>query len=197
MADPPSFRAIRHKSLAAAELGGVGVDVTLAGDTLTLRGTGDGQLVVPLASVIRLRVGYEQNKYSGNLFRMKVWTSAAPHPLTLATIHDDEADFATIARAIAATVERTHGLGAVEGGLGWVAALAFPLWMIFGLAFATFAANADPSRSHHDSLLTVALTMAAIGVPILGVILWFFFRPYRPRRLRSLSELEVFLPTQR
>ena len=196
MSDPPCFRAIRHKSLAAAGLGKTGVDATLVGDTLILSGTSGGRLTVPTASITRLRLGYEQNRYSGNLYRMKVWTSAAPGPLTLATIHNDEADYATIARAIAATVERTHCPGAVEGGLGWVAALTFPLWMVFALIFGTFAANADQTGSHQDSLLTVALVMAAIGVPILGVILWFFFRPYRPRRLEGSGDLDPFLPGQ-
>jgi hypothetical protein len=48
VADPPIIRAIRDKSLAAAGLGGVGVDASLIGDTLILRGTSGGQLVVPL-----------------------------------------------------------------------------------------------------------------------------------------------------
>lgn len=194
MADPPRFRAIRHRSLAAAGLGGSGVDATLVSDTLMLRGTSGGQLVVPLASVARLRAGYERNRYSGKLYRMRLWTTAARRPLTLATIHVDEADYATIARAIAATAERTRGPGAIEGGLDWVAALTFPLWMIFGLVFATFAAHADQNGSHRDSLLTVALMMAAIGAPIVGVIMWFFFRPYRPRRLSGASALDRFLP---
>ena len=194
MVEPPSFRAIGHRSLAAAGLGARGVDAMLVGDTLTLRGTNGEQLAVPLASITRLRIGYEQNKYSGNLYRMKVWTSAAPRPLTLATIHSCEADYATIARAIAATVERTRGRGAVEGGLGWVAALAFPLWIVVGQAFGTFAVYADQHGEHRDSLLTIALMMAAIGTPILALVTLLFFRPYRPRRLRSLSDIARFLP---
>jgi hypothetical protein len=194
MADPPSFRAIRHKSLAAAGLGTGGVDVTLVGDTLIVRSTSGGQLVVPLASIARMRVGYEQNKYAGNLYRMKVWTSAAPRPLTLATIHSGEADYATIARAIAAVVERTRGPGAVEGGIGWVAALAFPFWIVLGQAFGTFAVYVDQHGEHRDSLLTVALMMAAIGTPILAIVLWFFFRPYRPRALAGAAGLDRFLP---
>lgn len=193
-ADPPSFRAIRHSSLAAAGLGGAGVDATLAGDTLIVRGTGGGQLVVPLASITRLRIGYEQNKYSGNLYRMKVWASVAPRPLTLATIHSGEADYATIARAIATTVERAHGPGAVEGGLGWVAALAFPLWIVLGQAFGTFAVYADQHGDHQDSLLTIALMMAAIGTPILVLVILLFFRPYRPRALAGAADLDRFLP---
>lgn len=194
MADPPIIRAIRHKSLAAAGLGGVGVDATLVGDTLTLRGTGGGQLVMPLASITRLRVGYEQNKYSGNLYRMKIWTSAVPGPLTLATIHESEADYAVIVRAIAAVVERTRGAGAVEGGIGWVAALAGPLWIVAGQAFGTFAMYADQHGARRDSLLSIALMMAAIGTPILAIVMWFFFRPYRPRRLDGAAGLDRFLP---
>jgi len=192
MADPPSFCAIRHKSLAAAGLGGAGVDASLTGDRLILRGTGGESLGVPLVSIARLRVGYEQNKYAGNLYRMMVWTSAAPGPLTLATIHESEADYATIARTIAAAVERTHGPGAIEGGLGWVAALIGPGWIVFGLAFGTFAVNSE--QNGHNSLLTDALMMAAIGAPILAIVLWFFFRPYRPRRLRTQAQMDRFLP---
>jgi hypothetical protein len=192
MAAPLTFRAIRHSSLASAGLGNAGADADLVGDTLILRGTSGGQLNVPLAFITRLRVGYEQNKYAGNLYRMKVWTDAAPGPLTLATIHSSEADYATIARATAATVERTHGPGAVEGGLGWFAALVGPLWMIVALAFGTFAVNTE--QKGRDTLLTDALMMAAIGAPILAVILFFFFRPYRPRRLRAPAGIDRFLP---
>lgn len=192
--DPPSFRAIRQRSLVAAGLGARGIDATLIGDTLIVRGASGERLVVPIASITRLRAGYEQNKYLGNLYRIKIWTSATPRPLTLATIQDDEAGYAVIARAIAATVERTHGPGAVEGGLGWVAALAAPLWIVIGQAFGTFAMYADQHGAHRDSLLTVALMMAAIGTPILAIVLWFFFRPYRPRRLKDLSALDRFLP---
>ncbi len=194
MAEPPSFRAIGHRSLAAIGLGARGVDATLDGDTLILRGTSGGQLAVPLASISRLRIGYEQNKYSGNLYRMKVWTSATPRPLTLAAIHSCETDYATIARTIAATVERTHGPGAVEGGLDWVAALAFPLWVIVGQAFGTFAVYADQHGEHRDSLLTIALMMAAIGTPIVALVMVLFFRPYRPRRLKGAGALDRFLP---
>ena len=194
MADPPSLRAIRHSSLAAAGLGRAGVDATLAGDTLILRGTNGEQLFVPLASITRLRVGYEENKYAGDLYRMKLWTSAAPRPLTLATIHGTEAGYATIARAIAATVERTHGPGAVEGGLGWFAALIFPLWLVVGFTVAAVAVYIDPEHRNDDSFLTIALMEAAIGLPIILLIMILFFRPYRPRRLTTLAALDRFLP---
>ncbi|MEO6215340.1 MAG: hypothetical protein ABIO86_04870 [Sphingomonas sp.] len=191
-----AFRAIRNKGLAAAGLGETGVDTTLAGNTLLLRGGAGERLDMPLAAITQLRAGYEQNRYSGKLYRMSLWTSAAPRPLTLATVHADEADYAMIARAIGDTVERTHGPGAIEGGLGWVDALRYPLWVSIGMIVSTLAAYADQSGSHRESLLTTALMMSAIWVPILGMIMWFFFRPYRPRRLITLSELDQFLPGQ-
>jgi hypothetical protein len=195
--DSLRFAAIRHRSLAAAGLGSAGVDASLVGDTLTFRGTSGEQLIVPLASITRLRAGFEENKYTPDLYRMKLWTSAAPRPLTLATIHSTEAGYATIARAIAVTVERTHGPGAVEGGLGWVAALTFPLWIVLGQAFGTFAVYVDQHGSNRESLVTIALMMAAIGTPILAIVMWFFFRPYRPRRLNALSAMDRFLPPAR
>jgi hypothetical protein len=192
--DLPRFAAIRHRSLAAAGLGSAGVDASLVGDTLTLRGTSGEQLIVPLASITRLRAGYEENKYTADLYRMKLWTSAAPRPLTLATIHSTEADYATIARAIAATVERTHGPGAVEGGLGWGAALLFPMWLVVGFTVAAVAVYIDPQHRSDDSFLTIALMEAAIGLPIILLIMILFFRPYRPRRLKTLAALDRFLP---
>jgi hypothetical protein len=192
--DSLRFAAIRHRSLAAAGLGSAGVDASLVGDTLTLRGTSGEQLIVPLASITRLRAGYEENKYAGDLYRMKVWTSVAPHPLTLATIHSTETAYATIARAIAATVERTHGPGAVEGGLGWGAALLFPMWLIVGFTVAAVAVYIDPEHRSDDSFLTIALMEAAIGLPIILLIMILFFRPYRPRRLKNLAALDRFLP---
>jgi len=192
--DSLRFAAIRHRSLAAAGLGSTGVDVSLVGDTLTLSGAGGEQLIVPLASITRLRAGYEENKYTADLYRMKLWTSAAPRPLTLATIHSTEAGYATIARAIAATVERTHGPGAVEGGLGWGTALLFPMWLVVGFTVAVFAVYVDPEHRNHDSFLTIALMEAAIGLPIILLVMLLFFRPYRPRRLKDLAALGRFLP---
>lgn len=192
--DSPRFAAIRHRSLAAAGLGSAGVDASLVGDTLILRGTGGEQLVVPLVSITRLRAGYEENKYTADLYRMKVWTSAAPCPLTLATIHSTETAYAMIARAIAATVERTRGSGAVEGGLGWFAALIFPLWLVVGFTVAAVAVYIDPQHRNDDSFLTIALMEAAIGLPIILLIMILFFRPYRPRRLKTLAALDRFLP---
>lgn len=194
MASSLRFAAIRHRSLAAAGLGSAGADASLVGDTLTLSGTSGEQLVVPLASVTRLRAGYEENKYTADLYRMKLWTSAAPRPLTLATIHSTEAGYATIARAIAATVERTRGPGAVEGGLGWGTALLFPMWLVVGFTVAVFAVYVDPEHRHHDSFLTIALMEAAIGLPIILLVMILFFRPYRPRRLKNLAALDRFLP---
>jgi hypothetical protein len=125
---------------------------------------------------------------------MKLWTSVAPRPLTLATIHSTEAGYATIARAIAARVERTRGPGAVEGGLGWGTALLFPMWLVVGFTVAVFAVYIDPEHRNHDSFLTVALMEAAIGLPIILLIMLLFFRPYRPRRLKNLAALDRFLP---
>jgi len=149
---------------------------------------------VPLASITRLRAGYEENKYTADLYRMKLWTSVAPRPLTLATIHSTETGYATIARAIAATVERTHGPGAIEGGLGWVAALLFPAWLVVGFTVAVFAVYLDAGQRNGDSLLTVALMEAVIGVPVIALVMFLFFRPYRPRRLKTLAALDRFLP---
>jgi len=192
--DPPSFCAIRHRSLAAAGLGSAGVDATLVGDTLELRGRSGERLDVPAVSITRLRAGYEENRYTSDLYRMKLWSSAAPGPLTLATIHSSEAGYATIARALAAMVERTRGPGAIEGGLGWFAALLFPLWLVVGFTFAVFAVYIDAGQRNGDSLLTIALMEATIGVPIIGLIMLLFFRPYRPRRLKNLAALDRFLP---
>jgi hypothetical protein len=192
--DPLRFAAIRHRSLAAAGLGTAGADASLVGDTLTLRGTNGEQLIVPLASITRLRAGYEENKYTADLYRMKLWTSAAPRPLTLATIHSTEAGYAMIARAIAATVERTRGPGAIEGGLGWGTALLFPMWLVVGFTVAVFAVYIDPEHRSDDSFLTIALMEAAIGLPIILLIMILFFRPYRPRRLKNLAALDRFLP---
>lgn len=170
--------------------------MTLAGNTLLLRGGAGERLDVPCAAITRLAAGYEQNRYSGKLYQMRLWTSAAPRPLTLAKVHSDEADYAVIVRSIAATVERTHGTGAIEGGLGWGDALRYPLGLSVAMILATFAANADQIGPHRDSLPTTALMMAVIWVPILAVILWLLFRPSRPRALRALSDLDHFLPRQ-
>jgi len=194
VADPPKFRAIRHRSLAAAGLGGAGgVDVALIGNTLALCAAEGRTLDVPLASIERLRLGYVENRYAGRLYRLRLWTRAAPVPLTLETIREDEAGYATITRAIAAAVERAHGWSAIEGGLGWREALSYPLGLIALFILAALAAYADP-RSGGGPFMPIGLLMAGICLPILGVVMWFFFRPYRPRALGNPAKLSVFLP---
>lgn len=150
---------------------------------------------MPLASIERVRFGYVENRYAGRLYRMRLWTQAAPGALTLETIREDEADYTTIARVIAAVVERSQGWSAIEGGLGWREALSYPLWLIALFILAALAAYADP-KSGGGPFLPITLLMARICTPILGVVMWFFFRPYRPRGVDSLSRLGLFLPSR-
>ena len=193
-----AFRAVRHKSLAAAGLGPRAVDAALASGALTLTGEGGVRRVFPVAGIGRVRFGYEQNKYSGRLYRMQVWSADAPRRLVLGTIHDDEPAFAAIARALAAAVTAAHGPGAVEGGLDWPEALLPALWMTFALIAAVFLPGLEPHRAHDDPLWLVALVVALVvtgcGVPLLGVMIWFFYRPYHPRRLAGAAALDPFLP---
>lgn len=78
MTDPSTFHAIRHRSLAAAGLGRSGVGATLMGDTLVLRGAADQQLIVPVATINRLRFGYEENRYAGDLYRISSGPAKPP-----------------------------------------------------------------------------------------------------------------------
>lgn len=63
-----------------------------------------------------------------------------------------------------------------------------------GFTFAAVAVYVDAGQRNGDSFLTVALMEAAIGVPIIGLIMILFFCPYRPQRLKNLAALDRFLP---
>ncbi len=194
--DERAFRAVRHKSLAAAGLGSEAVDVSLDGNALILTGLAGARRAFPTADIGRVRFGYEQNKYAGKLYRMQVWSADVSGPLVLRTIQEDNEAFAAIARALAADVSAAHGSGAVEGGLGWAAALGPALWMTAAFAAAMFVPlpGAGEHRGHDDPFWFVALILAAFGVPLIGAMLWFFYRPYRPRPLADPAALDAYLP---
>ena len=193
--DEGRFRAVRHKSLAAAGLGSEAVDVSLDGNALILTGLAGARRAFPAAGISRVRFGYEQNKYAGKLYQMQVWSADAPGPLVLRTIQEDNTAFAAIARALAAAVAAAHGPGAVEGGLGWAAALGPVLWMTAIIPAAMILPGLETThRGHEDPFWLVALVIAAFAIPLIGVMLWFFYRPYRPRRLADPAELDAYLP---
>lgn len=174
--DRPVFRAIRHASLAAAGLGREGVDVMLEDGALILLGAAGARRTLPLAEIGRARFGYEQNRYSGKLYRMQVWSEDAARPLILATVHADEPAFASIARALAASLW-ARGPGAVEGGLNWPAALIPALWMLAAFPAAVFLPSLQArSGGHQDPLWLVTLVVGAFIVPLIGIMLWFFYR---------------------
>lgn len=195
-----TFLAIRHASLAAAGLGGKGVTVGFGAGGLALYGDDVSErLTVPWSSISKVRIGYSSSRYSKPLYRMTLWTSAAPRPLRLTSVHRDEPAFAAIARTAAVRTLSAHGAngqmgGSVEGGLNWWDALQLPLGFAALMPIATLGAIADTKHPKPGDALNTALVMLGITLAIEIVIFILSVRPTRPRAVATVAELKRFLP---
>jgi hypothetical protein len=195
-----TFLAIRHASLAAAGLGGKGVAVGFGSGGLALCGDDlSERLTVPWSSISKVRIGYSAYKTTRPLYRMTLWTSAAPRPLRLTSIHRDEPAFAAIARTAAMRTLSARGpngqaTGSVEGGLNWWDALQLPLGFAALMPLAALGAVFDNKHPKPGDALNTALVMLAITLTIEAVIFVISVRPMRPRVVAAVADLKRFLP---
>jgi hypothetical protein len=194
MADT-GFYAMPHGSLSAAGLGTDGARVDYATGGLVLKARSGEMLDVPWTSLSRVRVGFYEPKYGSNRYRVMLWTNAAPRPLLLTALSSELPAFAGIVRSAALRTFNACGPGSLEGGLGWRDALGFPLAMAGAMVLAFLAATNDPAIHHGPGdALDTALLMLGMTVVIETALFVFFVRPYRPRKLSGMDDIEAFLP---
>ena len=190
-----TFLAIRHASLAAAGLGGKGVTVGFGAGGLALYGEDlSERLTVPWSSISKVRIGYSAYKTTRPLYRMTLWTSAAPRPLRLTSVHRDEPAFAAIARTAAVRTLSARGKGSVEGGLNWWDALQLPLGFAALMPIAAFGAITDTKHPKPGDALNTVLVMLGITLAIEAVFFVISVRPMRPRAVAAVADLKRFLP---
>ena len=190
------FHTLPSRSLSAAQLGKSGVDVRMAVGGLVLWGAGGSRLDVPYASIRQMRVGRgDGGRYGPPLYRIMLWTDAVPRPLVLTSLHRDEAGLAGVARTAAVKLLRAGRPGALQVGLGWFAALVYPVGFLAFMAFVPWLIAIDNHKATRNPItLDDCLMVAAFALPIAAVFAFFFTRPFRPRRISTMAELEQFLP---
>jgi hypothetical protein len=191
MPEPPNFRALSHRTLAAAGLRGPFVEVILAPAGLLLASAAGERLEIPFAAIDRIRFGYETSRLGGRFYQMRVWSNGARDPLVLfAAGRDASPGYAAVARAAAAAVAARRGMAGIEGGLGWGGALYLPLLLLPFLAYAGWASLQGFVEGFP---LLFLIVLPAVLLLVGGTVGYGFLRLWRPRRLESLAELEPFV----
>ena len=189
-----AFHTLPHSSLASAGLGQGGVDVGYGAGGLALAGRDGERLDLPWTTIRKVRVGIEQSKYGPPRYRLTLWTSAAPQPLRLTSLHRDEAAYAGVARTVALRTFNARGKGSIEGGLGWSDALLYPLAFAAIMPVAFVGMVIQNKHPRPGDTLTSALFVVALTLVIETVFAVAFIRPNRPRALAGMAELEGYLP---
>lgn len=143
-----------------------------------------------LATVERVRIGYGEGK-SMVYFEMELWlTEGIRFSLVPAGNHANYSNYGRFARRLAHRIADLHGTGVIERGTSFASALVAPI--LFGLLFAA-GSYSSLVREAETGGMTRWIGMIVTSIP-LAIVLWLFFFRHRPRRIRSLDELERQLP---
>lgn len=163
--------------------------VELVEGGLLLRGPEGGRLSCPAAEVERLRLGFEETKYS-RVHLARVWRAGDDGPLVLVPVDRPARAYGAAMRGFARAVAASGGLARIERGLTFGGAMALPLSVLaVALAGSAFALSVWADRGFCGKMAFVA-AMAALS----ALFLVRAFRLDVPRRVRSLEELERYLP---
>ena len=182
------------RNMREAGLEGNHMLAALRGEALELRGEQAGELILPVAEIARMRVGFVSGKGVVS-YETVIWPSRAPDPISIVPLRPlaDPKAYADLVRGLAAGVARRRGRRAVETGY-------WPLYwsVVFGVLAAVW-------------LLTIGLALFVLpgeDVPAFSIVLLVAFPPllvalvgreylkvHRPRAVRDLTELDRHLPS--
>jgi hypothetical protein len=139
--------------------------------------------------VDRVRFGYDTGRYSERYYEMRVWAHGARRPLFfLHIVRGSSPGFAGVARGLAAAARR--GIGAVEGGLGWIWAM---LCAGFVAGITGYCAWASVQSWREGEPLWIVLIFPPVALIMGGLIGYAVVRNYCPRRLTGLDQLDRFV----
>jgi hypothetical protein len=145
---------------------------------------------VDLANVERVRIGYVEGK-SIVYFEMELWLAGGIRlSLTPAGDRANYDSYGRFARQLAHRLADLHGTRVIERGTSFGNAMFAPV--LFGLLFAA-GSYSSLVREAATAGMARWIGMIVTSIP-LAIVLWLFFFRHRPRRIRSLDELEGQLP---
>jgi hypothetical protein len=188
---PPGFTAYGSRRLRKAGAAGKLVRVALEQGALVLGGGDVPAAAWPLATIARIRVGYEESR-SGKHFQTMVWRQGAERPVVLSLVREGTwgYDYTMTIRALAAELAATRGLGRVERGIGGFGALLGPVLIIppflAASAIALFALTNEPWWGR--------LIVPAVPTALVALLTWDFLARKQPKPVAGLEELEMQLP---
>lgn len=185
------FRIRSTAPLRRLGLLGEPVVVELVDGDLLLSGPEGGRLSCPAAEVERLRLGFEETKYS-RVHLARIWRDGDDGPLVLVPVDRPARAYGAAMRGFVRAVAAAGGLSRIERGLTFGGAMVLPSSVLaLALVASAFALSAWADRGYWGKIVFVA-AMAALSA-------LFLVRAFRfdiPRRIRSLEALERFLPDE-
>lgn len=189
LSEPISFRVRSTEALRRLGLLGEAVDVEFVQGNLVLRGPQGGCLTCASDQVERLRLGYEETKYS-RVYLARIWRAGADAPLVLVPVDRAARAYGRAMRGFARAVVAVGGLARIERGLTFGGAMALPLSVLaLGLAGSALALWIWVDRGFWGQMVFLAV-MATLPALFLVRALCLDV----PRPVRSIEALERYLP---
>jgi hypothetical protein len=185
----PAFHAIATRALKREGFAGDHIWVGCREGRLDLIGEKDGQIRLTPKDILRIRIGYEETKYS-KIFQTVIWREGAGKPLDLTPLGDHRAHYAATVRAFAAQMAAAGLQDRVERGVSKFSAVLGPvligILVLATLGISIFVLTEEPWWGR--------LIVPAVPTVLLGVLVWNMLARQMPRPIRDLAELDKQLP---
>lgn len=185
----PAFHAIATRALKREGFAGDHIWVGCREGRLDLIGEKGGQIRLAPKDILRIRIGYEETKYS-KIYQTVIWRRGATKPLDLTPVGDHRANYAATMRAFAGQMAAAGLQNRIERGVSKFSAMLGPVLIgILALAavcISIFVLTEEPWWGR--------MIVPFIPIVLLGFLLWNMLARQMPRPIQDLAELDKQLP---
>lgn len=184
--------AANSPRLREAGLKGGYAAVTFHNAALEFRGLESGGVRLAADKLDRLRLGYEQGRGGHPHFQALIWPTGERKPILIMPLGDEanKAAYGAAMRTFAAALADVRGLDRVERGVSVMSALMGLL--LVGFPTALLAVVTLRSVTEANWLTASGAGLAVIGLT--AAMYWTYQGRSRPRRVKTLAELERLTP---
>ncbi|MGH6941271.1 hypothetical protein [Hypericibacter sp.] len=185
----PAFHAITTRALKREGFVGDYIWVDCREGRLELIGEKAGQIRLAPKDIQRLRIGYEETKYS-KIYQTVIWRQGAAKPLDLTPLSEHRVNYAVTVRVFAGQMVASGFQNRVERGVSKFSAILGPvligILVLAALCISIFVLTEEPWWGR--------MIVPFIPIVLLGFLIWNMMARQMPRPIRNLAELDKQLP---
>ena len=185
----PAFHAIATRALKREGFAGDHIWVGCREGRLDLIGEKGGQIRLAPKDIRRIRIGYEETKYS-KIYQTAIWRQGAARPLDLTPVGDHRVPYGTTMRAFAGQMAAAGLQDRIERGMSKFSAMLGPvsigILVLAALGLSIFVLDEEPWWGR--------LIVPVIPILLLGFLIWNMMARQLPRPIQDLTELDKQLP---